>query len=221
MAAEETTSPSPSRSSRREALRSVAQSLFVNALCPYLLYRWLEPHCPAGSVIPLLYATIFPVVGILLGLLRNRRVDGIALLALLGIVIHVAVTLLIGNVATALVVRSFDGALIGLVLVISALIGRPIILYVARQAAARSAGAGARADALMGEEGRRLFRPITLVWGILLVAMSAVHVLLALKLPPAEFLLVSPVLGLATIVALMLWTGTYLSLKRRQSARQH
>ncbi len=51
--------------------------------------------------------------------------------------------------------------------------------------------------------------------------MSAVHVLLALKLPPAEFLLVSPVLGLATIVALMLWTGTYLSLKRRQSARQH
>ncbi len=47
------------------------------------------------------------------------------------------------------------------------------------------------------------------------MAMSGVHVVLALKLAPAEFLLVSPVVGVVTIVALLVWTGRYLAARRR------
>jgi hypothetical protein len=47
------------------------------------------------------------------------------------------------------------------------------------------------------------------------MAMSGLHVALALKLPPAEYLLVSPVVGVATIVALLAWTGRYAASRMR------
>jgi hypothetical protein len=77
---------------RAAAFRSIAFSLIVNALCPYLLFRFLEPRFPNESVLPLLYATIFPVIGFLFQLLRKRTMDAIALIALAGIAIHLTVT---------------------------------------------------------------------------------------------------------------------------------
>ena len=210
----------PSGPERRQALKPLALSLAINALCPFLLYRWLEPHFPANSVMPLLYATIFPVVGLVLGLLRKRTVDAIAIIAMAGLAIHIVATLLAPSVGIALVIRSLDGALIGLALVISAMIGRPIILLVAKQVAAN--GTSERAAALskvLENDGTYTFFIITMVWGICLMAMSGLHIVLALKLPPAEFLLVSPLVGVATIVALLACSGRYLAsrLPRRNS----
>src|SRR5260370_24270871 len=102
---------------RKGALKSVGLSLTINALCPFLLYRVLQSHFSASSVMPLLYATIFPVIGLILSLLRKRTVDAIAILAMLGLALHIVVTLLARTVVVALVVRSLDGSLIGLALV--------------------------------------------------------------------------------------------------------
>jgi hypothetical protein len=201
---------------RRGALKSVGLSLTVNALCPFLLYHVLQAHFPSDSVMPLLYATIFPVIGLILSLVRKRTVDAIAILAMAGIAFHILVTLLARSVGIALIVRSLDGAFIGLALVISALIGRPIILLVAKQLTAD--GSPERAASLnkaIENDGPRTFVTVTLVWGICLIAMSGLHVVLALKLPPAEFLLISPVVGLVTIVALLAWTGPYLAARTR------
>ncbi len=200
---------------RREAHKSIGRSLAINALCPFLLYRILESHFPANSLMPLLYATIFPVIGLIVSLARKRTVNAIAILVMVGLTLHIVVTLLAPNVGVALVVRSLDGALIGLAFVISALIGRPILLFVAKQAVA---GAGAEGAALLNrmnaKDGARAFSTITMVWGIALMAMSMVHVVLALKLAPAEFLLVSPVVGVVTIVVLLAWTARYLAARR-------
>jgi hypothetical protein len=197
-------------------LKSVGLSLTVNALCPFILYRVLQSHFPSDSVMPLLYATIFPVIGLILSLVRKRTFDAIAILAMTGLAFHIVVTLLARSVGIALVVRSLDGAFIGLALVISALIGRPIILLVAKQLVA--GGSSERAASLnraIDNDGPRTFFTITLVWGICLIAMSGLHVVLALKLPPADFLLISPVVGLVTIMALLAWTGPYLAARTR------
>ncbi len=216
------TERSPSASARAHAfdrvgaLKSLGLSLTINALCPFLLYRVLESHFPANSVMPLLYATIFPVVGLILSLIRKRTVDAIAIIVMLGLAIHIVVTLLAPTVRIALVVRSLDGALIGLALCISAMIGRPIILYVAKQiVAGGSSEQAASLNRVIENDGARAFFTITMVWGICLIAMSGLHVVLALKLPPAEFLLASPVVGVVTIVALLAWTGRYLAARMR------
>ena len=200
---------------RREAVKSLALRLTINALCPFLIYRVLQPYFPADSVTPLLYATVFPVQGLILGLVRKRAVDATAIIAAAGLAIHITVTLLARNVGVALVIRSLDGALIGLALVISALIRRPIILFVAKQVVAGSGSerAAASLNRVIENDGARRFFTITLVWGICLMANSGLHVVLALKMPPAEFLLVSPVVGIVTIVALLAWTGRYFAMK--------
>ncbi len=212
-------SPSPSAPAggfdRSAALKSIGQSLAINALCPFLLYRILEPHFPLNSLMPLLYATIFPVIGLTLSLVRKRTVDAIGIIVMVGLALHIVVTLLAPNVGVALVIRSLDGAVIGLALVISALIGRPILLLVAKQVVAGANSERAASFNRMNDKERvRGFSTITLVWGIGLMAMSGLHLVLALKLAPAEFLLVSPVVGLVTIVALLVWTGRYLAARR-------
>jgi hypothetical protein len=82
---------------RTAAFRSIVFSLVVNALCPYTLFRFLEPCFPDESILPLLHSMTFPVVGFLFGILRKRLVDAVALIALSGIVIHFTVTVLSSN----------------------------------------------------------------------------------------------------------------------------
>jgi hypothetical protein len=183
-------------------------SLTINALCPFMLYRVVQSHFPLNSVVPLLYATIVPVFGRMLSIVRKRALDVIAIIAMAALAMHIAVTLVARDVDIALIAVSFDGAIIGIALVVSALIGHPIILIVAKQVAA--GGSPERAAALsrmIENDGRRTFITITLAWGLGLMAMSGLHVVLALKLPPADFRLVSPIVGVITIVALLAWPG--------------
>jgi hypothetical protein len=201
---------------RRGALKMIGLSLTINALCPFVLYRALQSHFPANSVVPLLYATIFPVFGVMLGIVRKRTVDVIAIIAMAALAVHIAVTLVARDVGVALIAISLDGAIIGLALIVSALIGHPLILIVAKQVA--SGGSPERAaplNRMVENDGRRTFITITLAWGLGMVATSGLHVLLALKLPPADFLLVSPIIGVITIVALLAWTGRFLMARTR------
>lgn len=64
-------------------------------------------------------------MGLLLSLVRKGTVDAIAILAMVALAMDTAAALLVPTVGIALVVPSPDGALIGLALVISALIGPP------------------------------------------------------------------------------------------------
>lgn len=208
-------SSSPGTFSRAAAIRSITFSLILNALCPYLLFRFLEPRFPSDSVLPLLYATIFPVVGFLVGILRKRVVDVIALIAICGIAFHIAVTVLSPNVSVALVLRSFQGAIIGLCLLVSAAIRRPVILYVARQFAAAGSPEGrARFEAVASG---RAFYVATVVWGTGLVVMSAVHVALATYMPHPEFVLISPILGI--VAEILLHRETHVGYPERFSLR--
>jgi hypothetical protein len=192
------------------SFRAVGVSLVVNALCPYLLFRLLEPRFPADSVLPLLYAMIFPVGGFLFGLARKRTLDAIALIVLFGLVFHLAVTAASPDIGTALVLRSLQGGLVGLFFLASAAVGRPVVLYVARQfALAGAPERRGRFDAAMAQDRNRTFAIVTIVWGIGLVAMSGVHVALALRLGHNLFVLVSPILGVVTDLLLLAWTMRY------------
>lgn len=143
---------------RGRAARSIGLSLVVNGLCPFLLYRTLQAHFPSGSLMPLLCGTIFPAFALILGLARRRAVDAIAIIAMLSITGRIAVTLVTADVVTALVVRSFEGALIGLAFVTSTIIGRPIILLAINQAVvAGSPKEGGHGGAFFEKVGQRAF----------------------------------------------------------------
>ncbi|HEY6451593.1 MAG TPA: VC0807 family protein [Steroidobacteraceae bacterium] len=203
--------PPPGGFDHAAARRSILASLILNALCPYLLFRALEPRFPAESILPLLYASLFPVIGFLLARRRKHGVDAIAVIALAGILIHLAVTVLAPNLSMALVLRALEGAIIGACLLVSAAIGRPVMLYVARQfVSAGVPGKRAGFEAMVARGAGRAFHVATIVWGCGLLLMSAVHVALAIYLPHADFVLVSPVLGVVTDVLLLAWSARYI-----------
>ena len=113
--------------------RTIGLSLLVNGVCPYLLYSALEPHYPEGAFQPLLYATIFPLTGLVVGIVRKRMVDMIALIVLFSMAINIAAIFLTPSLKWALVARSLNGLFTATAMLVSALIGKPIFYYVARQ----------------------------------------------------------------------------------------
>ncbi len=199
--------PAPDGFRPVQALLSIGGSLFLNGLCPFLLYRFLEPHFPPGAVQPLLYATVFPISGLIVGIVRKRMVDTVALVVLLGMSINIAAIFLTPSIKWALVARSLNGLFIATILLFSALIGRPLFFYVARQfVSAGGAERLARFEAINRADAGRTFRAVTFTWALGIYALCGLNAMLALNLEPAQFLLVSQITTNAFIVLMVIWT---------------
>jgi hypothetical protein len=189
------------------ALRSIVYSLAVNGLCPYLLYRVLQPHYPAGSVIPLIYASVFPLAGLVLGLIRTRTVDFIAVLALFEISYNVTTALLASTLSWAVILHSSEGFIVSALFLIFTLIGRPPIFYISRQFAAGPDPERRRIFAAINEADKgRTFVLASLVWVVGILLQTLFNLTLALYLTPANYLLAAQVVNITFNVSLVAWT---------------
>jgi hypothetical protein len=191
----------------RTAMRSVGISIFVNGVLPFLLYKVLAPHFPSGSVMPLLYASVFPLIGLSVGFIRTRVVDAIAIFALFGIVYSVATMLLAGEVRLALILGSTQGFLIAGVFLVSALVRRPILFFMVRQfVAGNDPARRVRFAAVNRADSGRTFFIATMVWSVGIAMLGAIALGLALTLAPATYLLVNNIVNTAINVILLIWT---------------
>ncbi|HXC54495.1 MAG TPA: VC0807 family protein [Rhizomicrobium sp.] len=197
----------PQGPDRGQMFRNIGGSLAINALAPYLVYRFSAPHYPHDSIVPLLYSTVLPALWLAYGTLKKRSVDAIAIIAICELVVTITVTLLAANVGWALIARALQGALVGLVFAGSVAIGRPVIYYIARQFAvgadpARAAGF----DMAHTLDKGRTFSIATLVWAAALIVVSGVSATLAATLDHATYLLVAPILSIGVNVVLIWWS---------------
>ena len=191
----------------KSALRSVGLSIFVNGVLPFALYKILAPHFPNGSILPLLYASVFPIIGLTVGFLRTRVVDAIAIFAIFGIAYSLATTLLAGEVHLALILGATQGFVIAAVFFVSAVIGKPVMYFMVRQFVAgtdveRRARFAAVADADRG----RTFFVATMVWAAGIALLSLLALGLAFTLPPATYLLVNNIVNTSVNIILLVWT---------------
>jgi hypothetical protein len=200
-----------------QAFRSIGLSIVVNAICPYFIYRYLEPKFPSGSLTPLVVSTAFPLFGLMLGLTRRRTVDYIAVISLVEISIGIVVTLVASNVRLALVARALQGTLTGLFFLATIPIGHPIIYYIARQFVAT-----ATPEITTGfERAHQLdhghtFRLLTAVLGIATILISFLNVGLATTVAPPTYLFAAPLVGIGSNVVLIAWTIRYSSRQFRR-----
>jgi len=203
------------------AVRSIAISIVLNAVCPYLIYRSLVPFYPAGDLTPLLASTVFPLFGLVFGAIRARMLDTIALISLVEIAISIAVTLVARDIRLALIARALQGTLTGLFFLLTAGINRPLFYYVARQfVAANSPQAMEGFKLAQARDGGRTFKRLTVAWGLVTILVSVVNVVLAATVSPANYLLISPILGIGTNVILIAITVRYSSSRLRAAATQ-
>jgi len=188
-------------------LRSLGLSLLLNGLCPYLVYTFFVADFPNDAVQPLMYASAFPVLGLGSSIARKRTVDMVAVIVLLAISINIAAIFLTPSIKWALVARSLNGLFTATVLLVSALIGRPLFYYVARQFVMTNDPARIEGfDAANASDGKRTFTRVTFVWAAGVYALCGLNMTLALYLPPANYLLVSQITSFTLIIALVAWT---------------
>lgn len=102
-------------------------------------------------------------------------------------------------------------AVIGLVFVGSAAIGKPLVFELARATKRRKSEDEAKEfEGLQVHAGfRRTMTIMTLVWGFGLLAGVAISVVLVFELSIREYLIVNPILGYGTMGSLSLWSFLY------------
>lgn len=181
----------------------------VNIALPYLLFTLIKPS--VGSVGGLMAGAAPPLGWTLFQLTRHRRIDVLSLLVLGGIAASL-IAFFGGGGARFLQLREqLVIALIGVVFLTSAAIGKPLISQLARARTRRRSTEEARAlEALQSSPiVRRAMMVMTLAWGVGLVAEAALTVVLVFTLTIPQYLLASPILGYGSIGGLTAWTFWY------------
>ncbi|MFD1537863.1 VC0807 family protein [Nonomuraea guangzhouensis] len=168
--------------------------------------------------VALLLGAAAALVRVLLVAAVRRRFNGLAALVCGGFAIGLLLAFLTGDPRFVLAKESILSGLLGLLLLGSCLVGRPLMYALMRRLTADDPQKPAEWDRLWGSapEFRRLFRTLTLVWGVGLLAEAVIRIPLIYRLPLDVMTGLSTVLQLATFALLIGWSLLY---RQRRMAR--
>ena len=206
---------SPLTSFMRTSGPSLLVELVVNFAAPWAVYNYCAPKL--GEVGALMASSGPPIFWSLVTFIRSRRIDAISAMVIGGIVLSLLAYVGANDAKLLQLREKMVTGLIGLAFIGSAVVGKPLIYWLARAGVERQS-----ADALAEFESRKdipLFRRtmsiLTLVWGLGLLADAGLGALLVRMLSVSDYLLVGPLLGYGVTGALILWT--FLFTRHQQS----
>ena len=196
----------------------IGLELLVNFIGPFAIYNLLDPKI--GDVDALLASSAPPIAWSIVEFIRRRRVDALSMLVLAGIALSLLAFLGGGGVKFLQLREKLVTAVIGLVFLGSAVIGRPLVYVLARATMLRRSAAEAQELEVLKDNVyfRRTMTLMTLVWGFGLVAEASVAGALVFALSVRQFMIASPVIGYSTAGALSAWTFWYARRQRRIGA---
>jgi len=193
--------------------------LLVNGVLPFVVYSYARPKF--GNAGALLASMIPPLAWSVAEFVRRRRIDGISVLIIAGIALSLLAFVGGGSVRFLQLRENLVTGIIGLVFLVSAAIGKPLIYQLARASMLRRSAA--EAESFARNENNAGFRHsmnvMTVVWGAGLLLQTAIACVLVFQIPIAAYLVVSPIIGYGTIGALALWTFRYVAGKKRAARR--
>jgi hypothetical protein len=193
---------------------SFAVDVIVNFVLPYAIYSYASPRI--GDVHALMVSSGPPIVLSIVAFIRQRRVDALSLLVLGGIALSLLAFIGSGDARFLQLREKLVTGVVGLVFLISAAVGRPLIYEIARAGALRKASPeAARMEALRDDPMfRRSMMVMTLVWGFGLIIDVAIASFLVFALTIKQYLIVNPFLGYTMMGCLGLWTFWYARRRR-------
>ncbi len=212
---------SATRRAKNSGMRfGFAAEVIVNFALPYAIFSYYQSSL--GDVKALIASSIPPILWSIVELVRKRRVDAISLMVIAGIVLGLLAFLGGGSVKFLQLRENLVTGIIGLLFIASAIVRRPIIYEFARAGEARKSPEKAAAfERLQANAGfRRAMILMTVVWGIGMLAITAIASVLVYALTIREYLIVSPIVVNACFGLLVLWTFLYARhrMRNRRSA---
>lgn len=205
----------------RMNIRDLLPSIILNGAIPLAIYLLLK-HDHYSDLMALSASVLFPAIGSVISIVRQRTLDLIATLALVGIAVSILAVFLGGDPKLLLIRESFFTGALGIACFVSLLFPRPLMFYFGRYFA--TANNPARRDQYNGlwqyPSFRFVNRVITVVWGVAYAGEFILRVILVYTLPPAVVLGVSPlILGGLTILVIA-WTFAYARRAARREAER-
>jgi hypothetical protein len=200
-------------------LRSIAMIAIFDIGGPLLAYHLLQSN-GVGPVPALVLSGVFPAIGVILGIIRHRRVDAVGVLVLAGIVVGAVVGLVSHNPKLVLDEGSVSTGVFGLICLGSLATDKPMMYRFALEFMGPDTERGREfADLRQYKEFRRAFVVITVVWGTAYLVEAAVRVLIVQETSAGTALAVSKVLPYAVAAVLIAWTVGYGRLQKRRGDR--
>ncbi len=198
-----------------QAAITAAGEILTNFVFPYLIYIYAE-H-PIGEVHALMAASLPPIVWSLVEFARTRRIDAVSVIVILGIALSLLAFVGGGSIRFLQLRENLVTGVVGVIFLVSAAIGRPLIYQLARARELRKSDAHAEAfDALRPNPlFRQTMMTMTIVWGVGLIAETAVACVLVFAMPIRDYLLASPFIGYGGMGLLGLWSFCYARHRRR------
>jgi len=186
--------------------------LVLDIACPYLTYTYLRHSFPGLSqTLALVLSGVFPALANVLSLIRSRSLDVIGLFVLTGIAVSACAALLGGGPKLVLIRESFVTGALGVICLISLRAPRPLLFFVARDfSTGHDPARMAEFNALwQSPSARRVFRVMTVVWGVGWVGEFALKVLIVTVLSITQALVVGPIESTTITVLLIAWSIRY------------
>jgi hypothetical protein len=194
------------------SVREHLPSLVFGAALPIGVYFVVRSHVRTDTD-GLIIAGCFSVGWIAIQFVRQRRIDVVGAIVLLGFVIGLVSSTLLGGNAYVLKVRdAFFTALFGVACIVTIFThDRPALFYVGRYLSAGTDPEKVSAFDKLHEVpiGRHTFRVLSVVWGIGLVVEASTRLALADVLSTGTFLAISPFITASVIGTLFAFTAFY------------
>jgi hypothetical protein len=173
-------------------------------------YYLLSGGFGLSEVAALGWSSVVPVVRTVWGLVRSRRINGLALLILVANAVGLALSSVTGDPRLMLAKDSGVTGAVGMVVLLSARGGRPLMTAGLRPWVTKGSAAGNAAwDRLWAASApfRRAERRFSVIWGSALLAECVLRVIGAYTVPVPTMVWLSTLLAVVAVVLAMLVAG--------------
>jgi hypothetical protein len=180
----------------------------VNVVLPYATYLFLSSQ-DVPTVQALAAGAVFPVAAIIVGFVRERRVQALGMIVLVATAASILAALYFTSPFLALAKGSLFTGGLGLMMLASLLARRPLAFHLARLGG--DDDDRQHAETLWETEARyrRLMRRITWVWAVALLCEASLRLMLIPVLPVALFLPISEAMWIGCCALMIAWSWRY------------
>ena len=172
------------------------------------------------AVTALLLSGVFPALHVIINVIRHRRLDVVGALVLAGIVVGTVLGLVSHNARLVLVEGSVPTAVFGVACLGSLWARHPLMFSFAREFTGPDTAKGQEMTRLWQYEGyRRVFRVITVVWGVAFLLEAALRVVIVYNTSTGTALAISKATPFVFFAIMSAWTVAYGTHHKRKGER--
>jgi hypothetical protein len=209
----------PAPSANRGRLRSLVPIAIFDVIGPLVAY-WLLRSAGLSQVSALVLSGVLPVISVAISIVRQRRLDVIGALVLVGIAVGSILGLVTGNARLVLLEGSIPTAVFALVCLGSLWSRRPLMFRFALEFIGADTPKGRDFDAGWRYPGfRHTFRLFTVVWGVVYLAEAAARVVIIETASAGTALTISKFMPYAVAAVLIAWMIVYGRHAKRKGER--